>query len=349
MKDLISIIVPVYNSELYIRDTIASLISQTYRNLEIIIVNDGSPDMSGTIADDFSKEDNRIKVIHQENQGAASALNVGVSNSTGDYIMFLDGDDWYDLQCCEYAYNALKRYNVDLVFWPFIKEFNNYSKLENHIFNKDSLFEGENMVWLKRRIVGLCEEELSNPTRTDAINSGWGKLYKSNLIRNKVLWTDTAKVGSSDVLFNIEVFQNVNSAYYLHKFYTHYRKDNPNSLTKNYNTSLFPKYIRLFKEIENLISLNKLPEEYEVALKNRVCVSVINHVLNITYKKNDLSFNAKYKYLQMVLNNPIYKKSFKNFKLHYFNFHWKIFFMACKYRLTGIVYLMSYGMRWLKK
>jgi len=345
---MISIIVPLYKSENFIHQAVDSLVNQTYRDLEIILVNDGSPDSSGVIADQYAIKDARVKVIHQTNQGAAAALNNGIKISAGDYLMFLDGDDWLNLNTCQEAMQIANDQNVDLVFWPFIKEFENYSKPENNIFNEDQKFIKEDLVWLKRRVVGLVGEELSIPTRTDAINSAWGKLYKSSLIKNQVKWTDTNTVGSSDVIFNIEVFQHLSTAYYMHKFYTHYRKSNPHALTRNYSTSLLPKYLNLFKATEEIITERGLSINYVEALNNRICVSTINHALNITGGNHDLKFTDQLDYFREVLNHPVYKNAFKTFRFDFLKLHWKVFFLLCKQRQTVLVLFLSYIMKRLR-
>lgn len=106
-KELISIIVPAYNVENYLERCLQSLINQTYKNIEIVCVNDGSTDNSLNILNDFQKKDSRIKIISQENQGLSEARNVGIKNSSGKYIGFVDSDDWVDLDYYEKLYNAL--------------------------------------------------------------------------------------------------------------------------------------------------------------------------------------------------------------------------------------------------
>lgn len=105
---LISVIVPVYNAEEYLRDCINSILSQTFKNFEVILVNDGSSDNSGEICDKYSRLDSRVQVIHQENQGAASARNAGIKISKGDYICFVDADDLIHSQMLEILLNAIK-------------------------------------------------------------------------------------------------------------------------------------------------------------------------------------------------------------------------------------------------
>ena len=100
---LISVIVPVYNAEKYLADCVQSIISQTYRNLEIILVDDGSKDSSGSICDSFAEKDSRIKVIHQENAGVSAARNHGLDECHGEYVSFVDSDDYYSTNLFESA------------------------------------------------------------------------------------------------------------------------------------------------------------------------------------------------------------------------------------------------------
>ena len=110
---LISIVVPMYNVEQYLARCVNSLIKQTYKNLEIILVDDGSPDNSGNLADGFAKEDSRIKVIHQQNRGQGAARNAGILGAAGKYISFIDSDDWVTPDMIEYLYNLISKNNAD--------------------------------------------------------------------------------------------------------------------------------------------------------------------------------------------------------------------------------------------
>ena len=113
-KELISIIVPVYNVEKYLKKCVDSIVNQTYKNLEIILVDDGATDNSGKICDELVELDNRIKVYHKKNGGLSDARNYGVERATGDYIGFVDSDDYIDAEMYERLYEAIKKENVDV-------------------------------------------------------------------------------------------------------------------------------------------------------------------------------------------------------------------------------------------
>lgn len=114
MTPLISVIVPVYNVEKYLEKSIRSLMTQSYANIEIILVDDGSPDTSGTICDTLAHEDKRVKVIHKANGGVSSARNAGIEASAGDYICFIDGDDYVTDNYIQDMYDTLIKYDVDI-------------------------------------------------------------------------------------------------------------------------------------------------------------------------------------------------------------------------------------------
>ncbi len=112
--ELISIVVPIYNTEKYISRCVTSLIKQTYRNIEIILVDDGSQDNSAKICDRFAKKDGRIKVIHKQNSGVSETRNVGIDAASGEYLLFVDGDDFLPLDAVEILYNTIKFDNADM-------------------------------------------------------------------------------------------------------------------------------------------------------------------------------------------------------------------------------------------
>ena len=114
MEDLISVVVPIYNVENYIKKCVDSILSQTYKNLEIILVDDGSPDNCPQICDEYAQKDNRIKVIHKENGGLSDARNAGIDISKGKFITFIDSDDYIEKDYVEVLYNSIKENASDM-------------------------------------------------------------------------------------------------------------------------------------------------------------------------------------------------------------------------------------------
>lgn len=328
MDSLISIIVPVYNTENYLEKCLYSLVNQTYKNIEIIIVDDGSPDNSMNIIQKFVLADNRVKVISQKNQGLSGARNTGMNNTNGDYIMFIDSDDWIEIDTCEKAINASEKYNADVVFWSYIKEFSNSQK-DNYLFDKTEIIWSEkNINQLSRRMVGLVGDELANPQSIDNLVTAWGKLYKKSVIGD-VRFTDTKIIGTEDALFNIEVFLGINSAVYIPDLLSHYRKDNESSLTHNYKKKLVSRWREMYSRIKFLLDRNDMSREYYDALKNRICFGLIGLGINLAEDKK-MSFKEKKKEIYNILSMKHYQIALKYLDFSYLPIQWKVFFKLAK-------------------
>lgn len=328
MDSLISIIVPVYNTENYLEKCLYSLVNQTYKNIEIIIIDDGSPDNSMNIIQKFVLADNRVKVISQKNQGLSGARNTGMNNANGDYIMFIDSDDWIEIDTCEKAINASEKYNADVVFWPYIKEFSDLQK-DNYLFDKTEIIWSEkNINQLSRRMVGLVGDELANPQSIDNLVTAWGKLYKKSVIGD-VRFTDTKILGTEDALFNIEVFLGINSAVYIPDLLSHYRKDNESSLTHNYKKKLVSRWREMYSRIKFLLDRNDMSREYYDALKNRICFGLIGLGINLAEDKK-MSFKEKKKEIYNILSMKHYQIALKDLDFSYLPIQWKVFFKLAK-------------------
>lgn len=172
-KGLVSVIIPVYDVEEFLPHCLDSVLSQTYKNIEILVVDDGANDKSGDICDEYEKKDSRIKVIHQENEGLSSARNKGLQISKGEWVFFIDSDDRIDSDTLNQAYEFAKKNNCDIV------QVNHYYEYEDYLlYRKASKKEKKNIV-LNRH--STMKELIIN----DRIkNFAWGKLYKSELVKD---------------------------------------------------------------------------------------------------------------------------------------------------------------------
>ena len=172
MKDLISIVIPVYNVKEYLTECFQSIVLQTYQNLEILIIDDGSNDGSKEICDTWRKKDKRIKVIHKKNGGLSDARNVGINNASGKYISFVDSDDYIALDMIEYLYNLLCNNNAQIAVCQESNVFENGNVIENRKLKKDKLIHGNS---------ACMREFFINET----INTvAWGKLYLLSIFKD---------------------------------------------------------------------------------------------------------------------------------------------------------------------
>lgn len=141
MKGLVSVIVPVYNVEQYLPRCVDSIINQTYKNLEIILVDDGSQDGCPKLCDDYKDQDDRVTVIHKHNGGLSDARNAGLDVASGDYITFIDSDDWYELETIEKLVNAIEVNNADIVSYGAFIATDEEKNAEHLVFEKNTAFE----------------------------------------------------------------------------------------------------------------------------------------------------------------------------------------------------------------
>lgn len=205
-KNKVSIIIPAYNSELYIKETLDSVLAQTYNNLEIIIVDDGSKDNTGDIADEYGRKDERLIVIHQKNSGSPAARNAGIKVSTGDYLFFLDSDDWIETNCIQNLVECQFKNNADIVFFSYYREYQNKSE-EYHVYKNESVYKKN------------ADSELY--LYDMRLITAWGKLYTRKVLENHLY--DEKMRTAEDVDFNYRVYENVETAIYLPECLLHYR------------------------------------------------------------------------------------------------------------------------------
>ena len=229
----ISLIIPVYNTELYLKQCLESAINQTYDNIEIICIDDGSTDNSGAIIDEFCKKDNRIVVIHQENHGESNARNQGLKIATGDYIAFMDCDDWIEPQMYETLVKVMEKNDVDVVASSWCKDIGDRSiRICNRLIpSLDKISGRQLMEYVYRR------------DDYQGFAYMWNKLYKRHLIysggnNSPILFDESLELGG-DVLFLAEVLLNVNDAIYIDDAFYHYRQRTESGChTENINKRL---------------------------------------------------------------------------------------------------------------
>lgn len=343
LQPKVSIVVPVYKTEAFISQCLESLIHQTLKEIEIIVVNDGSPDKAREICNDFAKMDTRIKVYHQKNQGGCVAMWNGANYATADFLMYLDGDDWVEHSTCEVAYNSMIQHKADVVFWSYNKEFpNGVSKTIAPIFKTDRFFSGDDLVALKRRFIGLTGAELNNPTQTDAISSCWGKLYRRTLIINDPFcMVDKNGNHNFDTLINIRLFKDVKRAFYLNEFLNHYRQYNVNSATKTHQLSLLDKYLVLFENIQSFINDNNLDTSFHKALQNRIALSVINNALSVSSPFVKLGIFSRLTQLKKVLTHKKYQIALAQLEVKHLPIYWKAYFFLGRKKIVAPLYMVT--------
>lgn len=214
----VSLIIPVYNTANYLRRCLESAVSQTYPDMEIICVDDGSTDGSERIVNEFAERDNRIVVIHQSNQGESNARNTGLRAATGDYMGFMDCDDWIEPDMYECLVKAIEEENADMAIAGFYREFENAGKPHIRVQNEKSV---ESRAFDGKQLLRYLYER--DAYRTFAYI--WDKLYKREVIyddtEGSVLFDESMKLGG-DVLYLAQCALNTGRAVYVDRPFYHY-------------------------------------------------------------------------------------------------------------------------------
>lgn len=217
-KPLVSIIIPVYNVEQYIKDTVKSVQEQTYKKVEIMLIDDGSPDGSGEICDELAKSDKRIKVLHQKNMGVTKARKHGIEASTGEWIVFLDGDDQLLPTAIEYFVETALSKEVDIVQTPNIRVSGNTRTLNRM---------GAKGKYNKKGYLSL----LANQRITGGVG---GKIIRKSLFDSRTLDIPEGITNNEDMLMNIRLAQSLNSIYCNPKdgYYLYFERENSTTKRK---------------------------------------------------------------------------------------------------------------------
>lgn len=235
---LISIIVPVYNVEKYLRKCLDSLVNQTYKNIEIIIIDDGSTDGSGKIADEYVNAYDNVKVIHTENGGLSAARNIGLDNATGEFLAFIDSDDWIDLNTFEVAYKMISSNDYDLSAFAMLPEYD--TETEQYISEYDT---------------NNCrQKELFRLILDADYVCGYvcNKLFKKSLIGD--LRFDESLLSCEDIDFCSKYATKCRNAVYTTAKFYHYRQRN-DSMTGEYKYNV--RKLSVLTAYENIMPIYK--------------------------------------------------------------------------------------------
>lgn len=262
MGEVISVIVPVYNVEKYLERCVNSILEQTYQQLQIILVDDGSTDQSGKMCDAYAKKEERIIVIHKINGGLSDARNAGMEVATGEYVCFFDSDDWIEKDTLKTAYDALKTSGMDIAVWGFVKDFvdqnenienTSYVAIGNHICKKE-----------KR-----CNSILLQDEALTMIGYAWNKLYKMSIISENSIKFEKGTSLVEDILFNEKVLSVAKGFCFIDGAYTHYMQRNRETLGAKFYPNFFELKLRACEARRKILISYGIPtEEIEKALSD---------------------------------------------------------------------------------
>lgn len=297
MKPLVSIIVPVYNVENYIEKCVESLINQTYENIEIILINDGSADDSGKICDTLSMTDNRIRVIHQENGGVSAARNNALDHMQGDFVTFVDADDYVASDFIECLYNAVSEHNADISTCGHYRvEFDGSLKKIYHLSdNPDEVI----CMSGKDSITNMFYENICSA-------SSGSKLYKKEIFKNLRF---PGYIMGEDTFVVYYAFKNSNVIAHTNKPLYYYVQHSASVTNNKANYYKFYDYVRLYDHIINSVDCSH-DSEFYLSIVNRLIENnfwvymKLRNCPNMFFEEKKHIENNIKKYRKLVISNP---------------------------------------------
>lgn len=289
---LLSVIIPVYDVEKYIRECLDSIVNQTYKNLQIILVDDGSTDSSGKICDEYAKKDSRITVVHQENQGAGAAKNTGLDLIKGEYFSIIDSDDYIDLSMYEKMVSLMNQYDSDIAQCLFIQNYKN-KKIKSGIFLTD------------KSPLKLSSDKYMKKYLSDwKFAVFWNKLFKSSLLGN-IRFPVGRKI--DDEFFTYKLVCNAKSVISTTDAFYYYRMRKSSVMNDNAKDRLIYDRIDCFVERYEYVS-SRFPK-LKKAYYDKLSDSLLFYKSQLTDVSEELSaLIKKYPYKQPGILTKVFNK-----------------------------------------
>lgn len=333
MDILVSVIVPVYNSESYLMRCINSLYEQTYKNIEIILINDGSTDASGAICDQLHCKDNRIKVIHKKNEGLGLARNDGLKIASGDYVIFVDSDDFIeDNDAIEKLVAIVCKSPSDILCTRFIYD----DKKEESIFKEGVYEQGENINNILINMLGYLRKD-KNHFNVSACT----KMYDSNFLKEqKLKFYSERKLIWEDMAFNFDAISKAKRIYIMDYAYYHYCY-NSDSTTHKYDSGKFEKIMIMYEYMKNKVIEKKLPQEACERLNNMFMGNIYTCIkLEVLFAREN-GINNALNSIEKITRDERMTDLLNSLNCKQLSFIQQVFNGCLKYRLNHLVFILA--------
>lgn len=335
MNPKVSFIVPVYNvPAIFLNTCITSILKQTESSIEVLLIDDGSTDGSGSICDTFAKKDNRVKVIHQPNKGLSGARNTGVKNASGEYITFVDGDDWVEADLIS---SLLPKQPEDIVIGKIVKNYPNKEKYYRYSMVDGQKFNKNDQIDLQKQILNF----------NGNISAVYGKLInREYLFKNNIFHNEDLSQGAEGIEFNFRLFQSISTGIFIDRYVYHYVY-NAESITTTPSQKNMILALRCFEKIqENIESNLKYSEAVRKlllqSLNNRILYFIVTTAMSSIFNpKNGIPYTDKKNQLIKFMKNKTINMSFKNGDRSEIGIQRKIILLLIKFRLFSIINLLG--------
>lgn len=285
---MVSIIVPVYKSENYIRQCIESIISQTENNIELILILDGEKGSSANICYEFEKKDYRIRVIYQDSQGVSVARNRGIKESKGEWLVFVDSDDWLEPNFVEYMLSQTSKHSSDIYICDYIVDTQKESINDSFFtIGSEKEFNGKDISTLTKNC--LVFTDFGNPCAVANAGVPWAKMYRASYLKKENIAFYPGLKRMQDAIFNLNAFYHANTIFYISVPLYHYRKSEM-SATTGYKSDFFDTACLFIERVEYFIKANSLEQEYNDILMDKAVILFLEIIkLQIIPKESRLN------------------------------------------------------------
>lgn len=329
---LISIIVPVYNVQRYLQKCIYSILNQNYKDIEIILVDDGSTDNSGKMCNNYQIQYSNVRSFHKENTGLGLTRNYGLKYANGDFVMFVDSDDYLKENCVTELVQFVINNNVDTVIGGYTRVDNNGKILFEEKYQENIYHRQEVKNNCFTRMLGNLYKSNDNIKM-----SVWNCLYSMDLIiKNQICFPSERKYISEDLIWDSEYFKYAtkvaisNSVAYFYRY-------NPSSLTNSYNKERFPLSIDLYNYINNFIIKSGLPEEAHIRFQKSFFIYI-----RLCIEQEGLRrFRVAIPMLRKICNNKKVEHVVKTYSVSKLGIKERIFLYFLKYKKVYCLYTYS--------
>lgn len=309
MEKKVSIIVPVYNAEKYLGYTISSIRRQTYKNIEVILINDGSADGSLQICNNYAAIDPRIRVIDVQNGGVSAARNRGLAEAAGEYVQFVDADDVIHADMTRRLVEVMETYQKDLVVCGFrmIMLDDRLEKTGQVLFSSSEL--GKECV-LSRD--GFFQNMAYILWKICLLEESWNKIYRREIIKKyQILFPQEISLGE-DFCFNMDYFQYINGVVFIEEQLYYYLNTGEDTLTSCYRENYFENQLFLVQRFENLLETNiKIHKEERRYLAEYMIAKAIRSIENVFQERNGMQLVEKMKAIEKIINHKYVRDAFR--------------------------------------
>lgn len=295
---MVSVIIPVYNSEVYLEKCINSILNQSYKDLEVIVIDDGSTDLSGVIADSISQNDSRVRVIHQPNHGLIYSRKQGIMRASGEYILFVDSDDYIAYDMIQSMINHAIESAADVVATGANLVVNGkYLAIENVL--RDGLYTGNRYEEIKKSLI-YCEDYYTTPL----LPYLWCKLWRRSLIEEFVLKADEKITIGEDVAIGLPTMLNANSLFVDNTAYYYYLQNSYSMMkSKRNEENEFKNAKRLYDYLLHFLK----ESEYYNSNKNDLIRLFVNQMMTraYSYVMKELNSGGIFPYMEKIPDEVI--------------------------------------------